>query len=450
MAKKTKKVNKPISRVKSFTKPNSQQYINAGIIILLIAVSMFYAYSTRDASKDLEVTDQWAANNFNSQLRAQATAVVNQQYPNLPAAQAEERIGIEIQNLRSQLGDTYTGQVAEAGQSFRDRLQQGMPDGSSQTYLLAIDPYYHLWRTQNYVDNGHAGDEIKDGTPWLTLMWAPIGTEAIVEFHNVIGAFVHKINQIFNPQAELIQSFFWLPVIFSMLAVIPAFFIAYRRTNYLGGFIAAMITAVHPYVITRTAAGFSDTDAYNIFFPLLITWLVLEAFQARRILMKSILGTLAGLAVGFFSFAWVGWWYIFDFIIIGMATYMWYLALKKLISERWPIWRKVAYYLGGMVLAPIVAFYFLYLFYLESDFKNKFKKANPIYMNAILVPLIFFVASFIFVTLFQSTSAFMSAFIRPLGFSTIQTATGASLWPNVFTTVAELNRSNISQIVNNI
>ena len=88
------------------------------------------------------------------------------------------------------------------------------------------------------------------------------------------------------------------------LAVIPAFFIGRRLAGNIGGLFAGIVVAIHPAILTRTIAGFSDTDAYNIFFPLMIVWLTLLLFEAEGLKKKSIYGGLTGLTMGIYLFAW--------------------------------------------------------------------------------------------------------------------------------------------------
>lgn len=426
----------------------NNKYLTIAITVLLLSIAMFYSYDFRDDSASLEITNNWASQSIDNQIAQQAASVVNQQYPNLPAAQKNQRVVQEVERIKSQLGETYTSQVNQQGAAFRERLQREMADGSQQTYLLAIDPYYQIRKVENYLENGYPGDVLKDGKSWDTLMFAPIGAGSIMEFHIWFSAFWHKISSIFNPQIELWQSFFWVPVIISMLSVIPAFFIAYRKTNLTGGFIAAMVVAVHPYFLSRTAAGFSDTDPYQVFFPLLITWLIVEALVTKKFLNQLIFAGFAGIAVGIFAWAWVGWWYLLNFTLLAMAGTLWFKTTERIIDKNWFWYKKLSYLAGAIVLFPLVIGYFFYYLYID------FKKNSHLIENSLFTGLMsivtFFVSSMIFVSLFVGFNQFMMFIKAPFGFTTLQNAAHANLWPNVFTTVAELNRAGINTIVGNI
>ena len=94
---------------------------------------------------------------------------------------------------------------------------------------------------------------------------------------------------------------------------------------------AAMIVGIHSAFLGRTAGGFSDTDAYNVLFPLLIAWLFIEGFEAKNLKKQITLFGLTGLVVGIYSFAWGGWWYIFDFLIATVIVYLLFTLIKSFI-----------------------------------------------------------------------------------------------------------------------
>ena len=56
----------------------------------------------------------------------------------------------------------------------------------------------------------------------------------------------------------------------------------------------------------------------------------------------------------------------------------------------------------------------------------------------------------IFVIFISGWSIFMGSFLGPLSFPSIKAPVSASLWPNVLTTVAELNEGSLNGIINSI
>jgi len=265
------------------------------------------------------------------------------------------------------------------------------------------------------LETGTVADEIRNGTPWNTYMVAPIGRPIKAYFHHYFILYTYKVMHFFNQNMSLMGAMFYVPVIVSMLAVIPAFFIAKKISGNIGGFFAGFIVAVHTAFINRTAGGFSDTDAYNVFFPLLIAWVFLIAFEVKDYKKKIFFGALSGLLIGVFSSACdAGWWYIFDLILVVIIGYMGYY----LILHRKEIKNIKRYITKDQIKKPFI----------------------------LLVS--FFVSSAVFVTLIRGKLIyFLGAFLNPLEFITIKRAVHENLWPNVYTTVAELNAATVPQVI---
>ena len=50
-------------------------------------------------------------------------------------------------------------------------------DDSGLPYFSEMDSYYNLRLTQNFVDHGHVGDEIINGSAWDMHRYTPDGNE---------------------------------------------------------------------------------------------------------------------------------------------------------------------------------------------------------------------------------------------------------------------------------
>ena len=177
-----------------------------------------------------------------------------------------------------------------------------------QTYLLAIDPYLWYGEARNVVENGHLGDKItEEGESVYTLRDGrndkPV---TVASFLPYFEAYLFKFVHFFNKDATLLGVVFMVPMLIAALSVIPTFFIGKRIGGNVGGFFAAMIVAVNAAFIGRTPAGFADTDAFNIFFPLLAGWMFLEAFEAKTLKKRVICGSLSGFFMGLFAWTWGG------------------------------------------------------------------------------------------------------------------------------------------------
>ncbi|MBU0471864.1 MAG: hypothetical protein KKF65_04510 [Nanoarchaeota archaeon] len=376
----------------------------------MILIPLFFSIYFRSYSYNLPTTDDWAYSNIYNSVKSQVSTQINQQYPNLPTADKNKLIEKRVVDFLDENSASLKTQIEQTSQSLKSFFQ----DESGQTYLLAIDPYMYWRYSQNVLDSGGVGDKVVNGKPFDDHMVAPLGKSTTSSLHPYFEAYFHKFMSIFTNNS-LMKNIFFVPILLSALSVIPAFFIAKKRIGYFGGFVAAMIIAVHAAFIGRTAGGFADTDAYNVLFPLFIAWLFIEGFESKNWKKQLSVLLLSGFLVGVYSFAWSGWWYIFDLLIAVVLVYAAYTVLKFVVKN--------------------ISFKQVWSFEL---------------MNSLRVFFIFFIASALFVSIFSGSSAFESAVKGPISFKVIKQAAHANLWPNVYTTVAELNPASISSIVSQI
>jgi len=303
-------------------------------ILLLLLIPLFLSFHFRVQTATLPLTEQLATDAVYNSLRSQLSGQVSAQYPNLPDRQRQEIVAESFQQLLESEKGNIEQQIEAVTNQYRDKFQ----DDKGQTYLLAIDPYTYFREIRNKLRHGHVGDTLKDGKPYNTLYIAPKGAPINAGFHHYVGYYFHKVWSFFDRDAHLMKSFFYVPLIISMLAVIPAFFIALKFGGPVAGLFSSIMVAIHPAFLSRTPAGFSDTDAYNVFFPLLIVWLFIAAYDQPTFKRKLGLMSLAGFFVGVFSFAWLGWWAIFGFTLGTGAIYLVYFIFttrnfKKIQNE---------------------------------------------------------------------------------------------------------------------
>ncbi|MBC8500875.1 MAG: glycosyltransferase family 39 protein [Nanoarchaeota archaeon] len=399
-----------LSTVKSLFKKISFGKNKVWLSILLILIAMYFSIHFRMYSYYLPVTDDWAYNNIYNSVRAQVANQINQQYPNLPAPNKNRLIDEQVADFFNQQGSGLNSQIRAISFDLKSRFK----DESGQTYLLAIDPYVYFMQARNFIDHGYVGDILVNGRSFNTHVIAPLGSFTRTTFHPIFEAYFHKFMSIFTNNS-LMKNVFFVPILLSALSVIPAFFLAKRRVGYFGGFIAAMIVAVHSAFLGRTAGGFADTDAYNVLFPLLIAWVFIEAFESDNWKKQIPLLALAGFFIGLYSFAWSGWWYIFDFLLVVVLAYTAYLVVKSVVQTK--------------------------------SFRNLWTKELR---NSITVLILFVVFSGIFVSLFLNFANFEQFIKGPISFKVLKQVAKPNLWPNVYTTVAELNPASISSIIGQI
>jgi dolichyl-phosphooligosaccharide-protein glycotransferase len=392
-----------IGKVFSFGKKNSTWLIPLVLILVVIMTSTYF----RAMPASLPITEEWAENTVYNFYEEQITTGIAQQYPNLPQQNRKLLVEKELDKFFKENKESVNNDIKQISKQYKESFQ----DDDGQTYLLAIDPYHWYSMAKNYEENGHFGDGIsEEGVSTFSLRNGREGKNLGVQpFNSLVMVILHRAMSIFS-NVSLMTAAFYLPLILIALSIIPAFFITRKIGGNWGGFFAGMIIAINAALLGRTPAGFADTDAYSILFPLLIVWLLLESFDAKSLKSKLTLASLSGLATGLFSFAWRGWWYMFDFILAGIVIYI------------------------------------LYLLYLNrKDIKNVFN--NSKFKSTMIICLGYIVSSGIFVTIFlKKFEKFYTAPLQPLDVITIKDVATNKIWPNVLTTVAEFNEVAFKKI----
>ena len=384
-----------------FDKEKALKFVKKYKVVLLLLIPLFLAIFFRAYPYTLPITDDFAQNNIENNVRTQVQAQLLNSYPDLSQ---EDLAQLTEQQYQSYYSENKQ-QIEEFKKTLSAQLKENFKNEKGQTYLLAIDPYVYFLEARNELGDKEKDFEINEYYDSVYSMLPRF-------LHPNLMVFSYKIlNPIFGTDLHDIS--FALPMIIAALSIIPAFFITRRISGNVGGLFGASILAVSSSFLSRTPAGFSDTDAYNILFPLLIIWPLMESFIAKTKKRKIFLASLSGILTGIYSFVWIGWWYIFDFIIGTLGIYFIFLLIKN---------RKN----------------------IKGIFKNKQFK---VFLNNSIA---YFVSSGIIVTILNSFKTFIYAPLNPLEFSSIQEAAKQNTWPNVYTTVAELNPASLDSIINSV
>ena len=385
-----------------------KKYVVVFAVLLPLILSMYI----RMQGSYLPMTDDWAKGSVYNYFKGQINAQISQQYPNLPDSNKNQLIEEEFAKFMIQQKSMVEQQVAGTSNYFKSFMQ----DDTGRVYMPDIDPYYWERYSKNILEKGAPGDIVKDGKQWDNHQLAPNGRPAEESFHVYFLAYLYKFMHFFNSALTLRDTTVLMPVLISALSVIPAFFIGKMLVGNIGGFFAAAMLAANTAFLSRTMWGHADTDVWNVFFPLVIVWMFLEAFKAENRKKGIIFSSVAGFFSGLYSFTWIGWWYILDFIIVTTITYIGYLLvinIKKL--------KNISAFLKQKWVIDILLIFFIYL-----------------------------VSSSLFIVAFSGFKNLKVSLIGPMSFGVIKAPVLKTLWPNVLTTVAEMNEGNIQQIINSI
>lgn len=423
--KKTNSKEEKTSNYNFFGKQN-EKWLIVLLLIIAIGISTFF----RMYPSSLPVTENWAESSIQSQISAQVSAQINAQYPNLPSAQKQELINEEVgKAIESQQKD-YDAQVKQTATYFKSQLQ----DENGNTYLLAIDPYIWYSMAKNKVETGTYGTEKdEEGKIIFGLRNGREGREANFEMNPFLGVNLYKIGSVFDKNFTLQRAMFILPVIIIALAIIFAFFLARKIGGNIAGFIAGLIVALNTALLGRTPAGFADTDAYIIMFPLLIGWTILEALTAKNLKMKMMWTGLASISAVLFKYSWGNWWYIGSLALGVLGIYFLYTLI---ISKEWMKYKEnfskaILNTSSGQVLIVGVAFLLI----------------TGIFMGILGVSQTNNTLSF-GEHLISPTKAMITGPLSAIAVKNV--ASGTNIWPNVKTTVAELNAGSWNQVIGSI
>lgn len=397
------------NKIKKFSADNAKWLVP--LILLLIAI--FTSTYFRMLPLSMPISDNWAENTVYNFYQSQIENQIAQQYPNLPAQNRQSLVNKEFQKLLEENKEMVRENINQLSQQYKMQFK----DENGELYLNDIDTYLWYSESRNVVNYGHLGDEMIDGVSYFSLRDGRPGKQTSMQLHPYICAYLYKFLSFFNPDISLKYILLIISPIIIGLSLIPAFFIGRKIAGNVGGFFAAMFLAINAPLLSRTPAGFADTDAYSVLLPLFIAWFVLEAYTAKKDILRYLLAAAAGFLVSLYSIVWPpGWSSIFLIILAVIAVAF---AIKMAIE-----------------------------FAKNRQLKRVIKEQkNYIYKNVSLF-ITFLISSGIFVSLLLNFRAFQSGFTRWIPFIILKEVGIKTIWPNVLTTVAEFNVTSFSNLIN--
>ncbi|MDP3698697.1 MAG: STT3 domain-containing protein [Nanoarchaeota archaeon] len=394
------------NQVKNTAKKHAKWLIPLACILFAVIVSVYL----RTMPQRMPIADQWAENTVTNYYQGLIKQQMDQQYPYLQEQNKQSFLDKEWQNFQKQNKENMDAQAKTLSQQYRDNFK----DKEGTLYLLGIDPYYFYRQVYYVLENGYPGTGYSENGMIIdNHRLAPIGGASEWSFHNWFSAQWHKFLNLFG-DFPLMYTFFFVGVLFSALTVIPGFFIGKRLTkNNVGGFFTAFLLAVTSFFVARTTGESSDTDVYAVFFPVLIAWLFLEALDAKERKWKLVWGSFAGFTTGLFAFAWSGWWSIALFLL---ATLIFQIAYTLALH-----WKNV-----------------------KTAITSKEIKESALLFGMYALTLT------LFVSLFTTFNVILGIVFGPSKFLRLKVVAVTHFWPNIKTTVAELNVVPLSNVIDTL
>ncbi|MBI5133508.1 MAG: hypothetical protein HZA83_02235 [Thaumarchaeota archaeon] len=395
-----------VQKAVAFTKNNAKWIIPLFFLLLAIGASTYY----RIQPMYLPATENWARSTVHDYYLNQLENQLAQQYPNLPQQNRDALVQKEFEKFLQENEERINKDIDQVSQQYKDQFRN---DQTGDTYMIDIDSYLWYSQARNIINYGHLGDKIINGESYFSLRQGRLGQKTTFQLHPYFAAYWYKFLHFFNPSISLMKAFLLLPAFIIGLALIPAFFIGRKLAGNVGGFFAAMLLAVNGPVLSRSSA---DTDTHNVLMPLLIIWMVIEAFSTESRRKQIIYSSLSAFFVGVYSATWGGW--SFAFLLV-LAT--------------------IGLTIAGRIVVDTI-----------QNKKLNFKAILHTHKKHLTVLLIFLVGSGIFVTLFSGFRTFLISFVRPINFIKWNKVGVYNVWPNVITTVAEFNASPLNSVISHL
>ncbi len=395
---------------------NNKRTMSILITIVLISVVMAFAFYVRSGPITLNGMDDKIAANTYAQIKSLISQDINQRYQNLDQIYKQELIDKEFQKVLDSGIYELNGQkvvLDDLIKQNQDYVKEAFKDDNGQTYLNAIDPYSFLRRADNLVNLGTIGDEMINGEGYETKQLAPLRKkvdDSRIFFHVWLESKLLNKNQSVPEETSKI---YLIPVILVILTVIPIYFLIRLFTNDLFAFFGSLLLVSIGTYVSRTVAGFVDTDGYVVLFPILITTIIIFSFLNKNRYLSFLLGLISGFFQGLFLSAWAPGWFIFVFLIFTFLVYMIYF---------------------------IVINYFI----------KKIKEFKATLINLSLLLLTYLISSFVFTYLLIHDNIFSLAFNGVISSNSKLATINSNMWPNVFTSVAELNPASFLQIIQSV
>jgi asparagine N-glycosylation enzyme membrane subunit Stt3 len=277
-------------------------------------------------------------------------------------------------------------------------------DANGLPYMYELDSYYNYRLTDNFINHGYMGDAIINGTDWDLHSYYPPGVP--LDYPPLIvylSTFAYYLVNLFS-KTSLLTVIFWLPAFMGPLSGVVAYLLVSRFTNVYGALAAGIFTVTVPVLVVRTVAGYFTTDMFIVLFPLLVTLFYIEAIHSKNIKKQIVLAIMAAFSISLFAMGWIGWTFQFYLMVIFTTFYIIALRLK-----------------GDDIL------------------------------NLTLVLMTFFSGTLLLVFVLMGKLSIINLFVGPLELLMISgTQNPWYGWPNVYTTVTELQRPSIELIISGL
>ena len=197
-------------------------------------------------------------------------------------------------------------------------------------YIQAFDPFFHYRYTEYIVEGGvlPQWDELSYYPPGRPLNAPPL--------MYYVTAYAYMLFHAFSSGTSLFAFAKYMTAVYAALAIFPAYLIGKELSGKNAGLMAALFIGVSPAIMSRTMAGFYDTDTVVVFFSTLTMYLFTRLI--RRVTLKDLMAKkreawleVVAATVGFslFLLGWAPGQYIPIIAMGSLFVYAFIVALER-------------------------------------------------------------------------------------------------------------------------
>lgn len=348
-----------------------------------------------------------AKNMIEQSIEQEAARQVFAKFPQFNDLAKKRLIKEKARELRIQKKQEIDAQIVSIYKQMKERYQ----DSAGHTYLMELDCWHWSRYVENVVKLGHPGDEVIKGRQFDTYMLSPDGQfMSWGSFLFNFSAFLYKAFTFFRP-ADLFNFLFLLPLFFMALLTLVLYLFAYRLGGHVCAVVCSLFVGAAPIFLPRSCAGWFDKDILTLFFPVLIIWTYLLAYEAKSAKKGLIWISFSAFWAGLFCFAWENWWFIIPILMMYEAAYF-----IKVIFSYW-----------------------------------KFKEKNAAFLKKRFLFLgAFLGACVIWIIIFSGTQPLAALWAQIMGVIALNKPLITTIWPNVYSTVGELKPASLRELHNGV
>ncbi len=219
--------------------------------------------------------------------------------------------------------------------------------------LNEFDPYYQYSLTSRMITNGLLSPYYP--TPWINYQqFYPSGLDMSISYPSLPAttAVIYDVISFLGVNIDLMSFCALMAPLLGTFAVLLLYFVGKDMGGKTVGLLSALILALSPSVIQRSALGFFDTETTGVIALLAFIFLFMRAIDQNRSLKSMFTYSIgSALAVAYFALAWGANYFLVDLV----ALFAFVLIIVKRYNQRLLISYSITFGLGFFIAiaAPI-------------------------------------------------------------------------------------------------